>query len=463
MTDTSAPFTTPGTGRWWVGPWSRRGSRTMPDRVRLAIQDHEDRSEIMIGWFQLALIVLFGSFYLVAPRAEGDPMGGFHPVPFALTAYLVFTLARMWLAYQRLLPGWFLLVSIAVDMGLLIGLIWSFHLQYEQPAPFYLKVPTFLYLFIFIALRALRFDPRFVLAAGCGAALGWIALVGYAAWDYGMDPPITRDFVEYLTSNSLMVGAEVDKLLSIAAVTVILTVALVRARSLLVSAVTDAAAAQDLRRFFSPEIANTITDADTAIAVGHGDVRNAAVLMIDIRGFSRHSAAVEPRETIRLLIDYQNRMVPEIERHGGTIDKFLGDGIMATFGATKPSQTAAADALQALDSVLLAGQAWNTEREAADQVPLPVNAAAVAGPVVFGAVGHERRLEYTVIGATVNLAARLEKFNKTMGTVGVTTRATFEAAFAQGYEPRLIRVEGRNQDVPDAGQLDLTGFRLAGG
>lgn len=460
MTDTPAPLPSDGAAPWWARLRSRRGARQMPQRVRQAIEDQEDRSEILIGWFQLALIAVFGTFYLVAPRAEGDPMAGFRPVPFALAAYLVFTLARMWLAYRRLLPIWFLLVSIAVDIGLLIGLIWSFHLQYEQPAAFYLKVPTFLYLFIFIALRALRFDPRFVFAAGCGAALGWIVLVGYAAWDYGMEPPVTRDFVEYLTSNTLMVGAEVDKLLSIAAVTVILTVALMRARALLVSAVTDAAAARDLSRFFSPEIARTITGADTAIAAGDGEVRDAAVLMIDIRGFSRHSARVEPSETIRLLADYQTRTVPEIERHGGTIDKFLGDGIMATFGATTPSRTAAADALMAMESVLLAGQAWNAERMVRGIPALPINAAAVAGPLVFGAVGHERRLEYTVIGATVNLAARLEKFNKAMGTDGVTTRETHAAARSQGFTPRLTTLESPGRTVPDAGELDLTGFRV---
>ncbi len=91
--------------------------------------------------------------------------------------YLVFTVGRLALAYRGPLPGSALLASILADVALLIGLIWSFHDQYGQPAAFSLKVPTFVYLFVFIAVRVLRFDARYVLVAGVAAVLGWIGLV----------------------------------------------------------------------------------------------------------------------------------------------------------------------------------------------------------------------------------------------------------------------------------------------
>ena len=78
--------------------------------------------------------------------------------------------------------------SVIADTLLLMVLIWSFHLQYEQPPSFYLKAPTLLYVFIFIALRALRFEPQFVVLAGLVAVLGWILMVFYVA--YG-DPAFT--------------------------------------------------------------------------------------------------------------------------------------------------------------------------------------------------------------------------------------------------------------------------------
>src|SRR6516165_4605616 len=85
------------------------------------------------------------------------------PVPMALSGYAAFTAARLWFAHRGFLPGWLLVLSMLVDTALLLGLIWAFHFQYKQPAAFSLKVPTFVYIFAFIALRALRFDHRYCL------------------------------------------------------------------------------------------------------------------------------------------------------------------------------------------------------------------------------------------------------------------------------------------------------------
>ena len=83
---------------------------------------------------------------------------------------------------------------------LLMALIWSFHLQYKQPASFYLKVPTLLYVFIFIALRGLRFQARFVIIAGVAAAVGWLLMVVYAITVDPANSMITRNYVKYMTS-----------------------------------------------------------------------------------------------------------------------------------------------------------------------------------------------------------------------------------------------------------------------
>src|SRR3546814_4233595 len=90
-------------------------------------------------------------------------------------------------------------------------LIWRFHIEYLQPAGFYLKAPTLLYVFIFIALRALRFDVTFLLLTGLSAALGWMYLVYFAASFDSLESPITRSYVEYMTSNKVLRGAEFDR------------------------------------------------------------------------------------------------------------------------------------------------------------------------------------------------------------------------------------------------------------
>jgi adenylate cyclase len=303
-----------------------------------------------------------------------------------------------------------------------------------QPAAFYLKAPTLLYVFIFIGLRALRFDARFVLLAGIAAALGWLGLVLFAITVDPVDDMITRDYVRYMTSATVLLGAEFDKVISILMVTLILALAIVRARRLLVRSLAEGAAARDLSRFFAPEIARQITASEQRIEPGEGELRQAAVLYCDIRGFTGLVASLSPGEVMKLLSEYESRMVAVIQKHGGSIDKFLGDGIMASFGAAVQTESYAADAFRAVEELVPAAAQWSSERRAMDQPEIDVGFAVAVGPVVFGAVGDESRLEYTVIGEAANLAAKLEKHTKIAGVHALTTAASLAIARTQGYQ-----------------------------
>lgn len=412
----------------------RRRRTALPGRVRATIRQHEDRSERLIGWIQLGVVLIFAALYFVSPKTF-DAQASFQPVPWAIGGYLLFTGLRLVLAYRVSLKPWFLVLSIVTDMALLFGLIWSFHLQYQQPPSFYLKAPTLLYVFIFIALRALRFRAAYVFLAGGVAALGWLALVLYAAAAEPGGMMVTRDYVMYLTSNSVLLGAEFDKIASILIFTGILGVALIRGRGLLQRAVVEGLAKRDLSRFFDPEVAARITATGHELAAGHGEARDAAILYLDIRGFTRLARDLPPDEVTRILTEYQAVVVPILQRQGGAIDKFLGDGIMATFGAAMPSDSYAADALRALVAALDAAAAWAGSATATGRPDIAVNGAVATGRVVFGAVGDENRLEYTVIGDAVNLAAKLEKHNKALGTRGLATAEAFTLACSQGFQP----------------------------
>ena len=406
----------------------------IPQRVREAIAAQQIASERLIGWFQLAVVAIFGALYAVAPKtAPAD--AAFSPVPMALTLYFLFTVLRLVLAYKSRLPRWFLDLSVIIDVVVLLLLIWSFHIQYMQPPAFYLKAPTFLYLFIFIALRALRFEPGYVLLTGAAAVVGWGGLVAYAVLADPAGMPVTRDYVEYMYAPAILLGAEFDKLLAIGMVTAILAAALHRGRRLLVSSVKEAEAAADLSRFFAPEIARQITGAERRVRPGQGELREAAVLLIDLQGFTRLTQRLSPNEVMALLTEYQARLVPIIRAHGGSVDKFLGDGVLATFGAALPRERYAADALETVPELVEAVRAWNRERRARrpDAPAVRVGVAVAVGEVVFGAVGDEDRLEYTVIGNAVNLAAKLEKHTRREGVTAVTTADALDLARRQGF------------------------------
>ncbi|MEP3430323.1 MAG: adenylate/guanylate cyclase domain-containing protein [Roseibium sp.] len=416
----------------------------LPDRVRAEIRAQEASSERLISWVQLALVLFFASLYAVAPRAEGTL--GFNFVPLALSIYFLFTVLRLALSYRFVLPEWYLLTSIAVDMALLVGLIFSFHIQYDQHPTFYLKTPTLMYVFIFIGLRALRFDPRFVLTTGLVAVVGWLGLVFYAVFSDMDRMRVTRNYVEYLTGNNILIGAELDKTMVILAVTGILSVALYRGRSLLFEATRDHAAASDLKRFFAPEVAASITDADTELQAGEGSLRDAAILYADIRSFTATSSTLSPEKVLEILAEYQNLAVEVINQGGGRVDKFLGDGILATFGAVQPSESHAADALRAATK-LVDAVADNQERFHTAGWPdgLRIGTAVAAGPVTVGVIGSKNRLEFTVIGDAVNRAAKLEDANKSQKSTVLTDRVTWELAQKQGYSDEFL--ETRPQSI----------------
>ncbi|NND49137.1 MAG: adenylate/guanylate cyclase domain-containing protein [Rhizobiales bacterium] len=405
----------------------------IPERVAARIERHEDDAEVLLRLFQLAIVSLFGSLYLVSPKT--DEGTAFALAPYVIGIYFVLTVFGLGWALRARLPDWSVYVSILIDITVLYAMIWSFHLQYEQPASFYLKAPTLLYVFIFIALRAFRFRARFVVATGLTAAIGWIILFVYAMVVDETNNMITRDYVAYITGNFVLIGAEIDKIVSILTVTAILTLVIRRARTTLVQAVTEETAARDLSRFFDANVAAQIRDAEHQVAAGEGMQRYAAILFVDIRGFSILAATLPPNAVMTLLAQYERRLVPVIQSNGGIIDKFMGDGIMATFGALSEDRSHAADALRALDAVMEEAQSWTDRSDSAEMAELNVNASVAVGPVIFGALGDSTRLEYTVIGAPVNLAAKLEKHNKVLGSRAVTTAEAYDAALAQGYQP----------------------------
>jgi adenylate cyclase len=407
----------------------------LPARVERIIAAREVEAERLIGWAQLVIGLTWTALYIASPKTfEADET--FAPVPVALGLYLAFTCLRLMLVYRGFTPAWFLGLSVFFDMALLLGLIWSFHLQYGQPAAFYLKAPTLLYVFIFIALRALRFSARYVLLAGTLAALGWFGLLHYALLtSEAPNMGVTRDYVSYMTSSMILLGAEFDKIIAILLSTAILAIAILRARRLLVASVVEGAAHRDLSRFFAPEIADQITRSEDRIQPGEGEVRDAAILICDVRGFTQIAMTMAPNALMALLADYEARMVAVIQRHGGSIDKFLGDGVMATFGAAAPTKSYAADALRAIHDLAATAEAWADERRAGGEIALKIGFAAAAGRVVFGAVGDPSRLEFTVIGEPVNLAAKIEKQNKVEAVTALTTAETLRLAEAQGFEP----------------------------
>ena len=415
----------------------------LPDRVRTAIQRQQALSEVIIGWIQLGVVVTFSVLYTLAPKTFSEE-AAFEPVPWVLACYLVFTLLRLVLAHKRRLPDWFLYVSVVIDMTLLMVLIWSFHLQYEQPPSFYLKAPTLLYVFIFIALRALRFEARFVIAAGLTAAVGWLLMVWYVISNDSME--ITRDYVKYMTSNSILLGAEFDKVITILMVTIILAIALYRARNLLIESVVESTTAKDLSRFVPSEIVKQVQTSADGVTAGQGELKQTTILFGDLEGFTSLSEELSPTELINTLNEYFTAVVEPIERYGGVVTQFQGDAILASFNQPKADEDHAANAVRAAIDI----QKVLDTKTFGEGLRLRARIGINSGVVVGGLVGTQDRLGYTVHGDDVNLAARLEQLNKDYGTSIIVSASTRELAGPDQFPFEKIgqvQVRGRHSDT----------------
>ena len=159
-------------------------------------------------------------------------------------------------------------------------------------------------------------------------------------------------------------------------------------------------------RFFAPSVAAAIASAPERAALG-GARLPVAVLFGDIRGFTRLAESAGPEEIAALLGEYYAAMIDAVFDHQGTLDKFTGDGIMAVWGAPLPLDDAADLALSAARAMRSELAAQNDRRRGAGKPPIEAGFGLSYGTVFAGNIGSERRLEYTVVGDPVNLAARL--------------------------------------------------------
>jgi len=176
-------------------------------------------------------------------------------------------------------------------------------------------------------------------------------------------------------------------------------------------------------RYVSREVADTLLKDS---AGQRGEKREIAVLFADIRDFSKLSLEMSPDETVSMLNDYFSRMTRVVHTFGGTVDKFLGDGLLALFGAPVRLERAVEKALHAAVRMRDSVEVFNAERKLKGLPQIRVGLCVTFGSAVVGTVGSEDRAAYTAIGPTVNLAARLEGLNKRLGTGIIVSREARE-------------------------------------
>ena len=189
-----------------------------------------------------------------------------------------------------------------------------------------------------------------------------------------------------------------------------------------------------------------------SLRFGTAESDEATILFSDIRSFTDLSEPLSPQELMDFLNDYLKMMNMSIMVNHGFVDKFIGDAVMAIFDRTEQSSNDARNALNAGMGMLQVLGTMNQKRKRQGQIPISIGIGIHTGPVVFGTLGFEERMDSTVLGDAVNLASRLESLTKYYGASLLFSDQTFEA-LGDEKENLLIRkidtvmVKGRKQAV----------------
>ena len=327
--------------------------------------------------------------------------------------------------------------------------------DFERPAAFPMHGSNFVFYFLFLMQAAFSLRPRLVL--WCGACIV-IARTGMLLWVTSQPGVITNldlpeltpeAFVDALGNpNFVYLGDWLIEILTALIVAGGLAVVVARSRRLVENRSLVERARANLARYFSPNVVDRLSHSrDTLGAVRE---QNVAVLFADIMGFTKLCEKEAANDVIHLLRDYHVRLGKAVFANGGTLDKYLGDGLMATFGTPDPSQDDARNALKCALDMIAALEIWNAERRASGGKPVRVGIGLHYGPVIAGDIGNERRLEYSVIGDAVNIASRLEHMTRNLDTPLVVSDSLVKAVARNDDDGRsLMRnlLEGGVQDI----------------
>lgn len=277
------------------------------------------------------------------------------------------------------------------------------------------------YFYILLAAGTLAYSWRTIMAIGTWMTVLWMLAAGLIWWFGSVDAELSADIralmvgypevVDMVDPNSVNFSVRIQEVVVFLIVAYTLALTVRRFNRLLLGNAALERERENLSRYFSPNVVEELSQNDEPLKqIRTHDV---AVLFVDIVGFTAYAAERSPQAVIETLRGFHGRMETEVFRHSGTLDKYLGDGLMATFGTPAAGDHDATNALRCAKAMMQTVTQWNTQRVADGLPEITASFGLHFGPVVLGDIGANR-LEFAVIGNTVNVASRMEQMTRAL-------------------------------------------------
>ena len=364
-----------------------------------------------------------------------------------LTIFLVIGATQLFMIYRDIGPQGLAYLFAALD-GVLIAvalLVTNPFLTEMPPPAMILRYANIIVVFVFLAGAAFSYNSGLVLCTGLSTVVVW----RIGVWMLSTRPSaITSSDQVWIEADGMTSAIELflnpefihlpmqdKKVLMVFIVTILLSAVVRRARALVQNQVVIERARTNLARHFSPNLVDELAEQDQPF----GAVRrqSVAVLFADMQGFTRMSETMPPEAVVDLLRCFHEHLERAVFAHDGTLDKYIGDGLMATFGTPTPGERDATNALLAARRMLKELEALNAERVSRGDPALAVSIGIHYGPVVLGDIGGAHRLEFTVLGDTVNVASRLEEMTRELETPLAVSREAIDQIALETDDPDL--------------------------
>jgi adenylate cyclase len=430
----SADNPSPGTAR--SVPFADRAPFPDDGVVGPLLRRAEVQAELLIARLRLVVVALLVVMIAASLSLFETRPVGHVPLLASMTAIVGFTLTSIasltLIATGRYRPrlGWmFALLDVAVAVAALA----EGGLRNELAGNDLFQLASAWTGPLVLAFNALRYRPLIVataavlyVAGGLGVAL-WLGVSILA-------PAPTADHPQFADLPANLVRLSLIILLGLC-----LTLVVHRGRGLLLRALKEERQRAILTRFLPGEVADELMRPNSHLREGISI--ECTVVFVDLRGSTALAERMSPVATADFLSRYRERIARVAAGHGGLIEKFVGDGAFIVFGAPTPNGDDSARAVTCARQLLDTIAEWNAERAPAP--PLAIVVALHTGRCFCGVVGDESRLEFTVVGDTVNVAARLEHLAKRLNQTLIASKVTLEQAGEDLSSGRWVRLGSR--------------------